>query len=223
MRQGAVKHGHRAGRGLRMAAWVLVPIGLVLIAGLAYARMQFQGVTVNSDAMNPTYRQGDTLVVEEVDPHDIRRGDVLLIDVPGRGYGGRTLQRVVGVGGDHVTCREGGQVVLNGKPVDEPYVNLGEPCMGPPFEATVPQGRLFLLGDNRGNARDSREFLDEQAGSVAFEAVRGRATDSRVAAAGPVAAGIGGIVTLLVGIGLGIGGYVTGRRAQTPAPTWHTH
>ncbi|NGO75704.1 signal peptidase I [Streptomyces sp. YC504] len=219
-------YGHRAGRGLRVAAWVLVPVGLVLIAGLAYARMQFEGVTVNSDAMNPTYRQGDTLVVEEVDPGDIRRGDVLLIDVPGRGYQGLTLQRVAGVGGDHVSCREGGQLVRNGKPVDEPYVNFGEPCMGLPYEATVPQGRLFLLGDDRGNARDSREFLDEQSGSVAVSTVRGRVTDGLALPAGLVAAGIGGLVALLVGIGLGIGGYVTGRRAQAPAvpvPPWHMY
>ncbi|MBC9716729.1 signal peptidase I [Streptomyces sp. TRM66268-LWL] len=211
-----------AGRGLRIAAGVLVPLGVVLAAGFGFVYARFGGVTVMSDAMRPTYMQGEQLVVERVGADEIRTGDVVLVDVPGRPYGGPTLQRVVGVGGDEVSCCDGGRVSVNGQALDEPYVEDGEPAAGSePYDVRVPEGRLFLLGDHRGNANDSRFFLDDgQSGTVAAGDVRGRVCEGCDAV--PVlllATGAGGAVSLLAGIGLGIGGYVTGRRARrAPVP-----
>lgn len=70
------------------------------------------------------------------------------------------LQRVIGLGGDHVESRDGTQVAVNGKRIDEPYVMRDRfGATGKPYEVTVPEGRLFLLDDNRPNANDSRYFL----------------------------------------------------------------
>ncbi|MEU6102483.1 signal peptidase I [Streptomyces flaveolus] len=212
------------GSRLRVAAWVLVPLGLVLALGsIGYFFTHYQGVTVMSQAMEPTYRQGERLVVEHVDTDEIRRGDVVLVRVPGRYQGAPVLQRVIGMGGDHVVS-DGDRITVNGKPIDEPYVMPGEvnPATDP-YDVRVPDGRLFLLGDHRGNSNDSRYFLDEQSGSVAASGVIGRVQNGFTAPATLGALGVIGFVLSLVGVGLGIRGYTArrnARRSLAPVPPW---
>ncbi|MFH8452439.1 signal peptidase I [Streptomyces fungicidicus] len=208
----------RAGRGMKVAAWVLVPLGLVLLLGATggiggTGGLDREHVTVAGDAMRPTYHPGDRLAIERIDEGEIRRGDVLLVTVPGRYRGAPVLQRVIGLGGDHVESRDGVRVAVNGKWIDEPYV-MRDPLgsTGSPYEVTVPKGRLFLLGDNRPNANDSRYFLDEQSGSVAVSGVRGRVQEKPAATMAPLLLGAFGALLTLVGVGLGIGGFVAGRR-----------
>ncbi|MGW4200093.1 signal peptidase I [Streptomyces sp. NPDC004726] len=218
MRQQAV------GSGLRVAAWVLVPLGLILaLGGIGYFLTNYQGATVTGEAMEPTYRPGERLVIDRIDAGEIRRGDVVLVHVPDRYQGRPVLQRVIGMGGDHVVS-DGSRITVNGKPVDEPYVMRGEvnPTTGP-YDVKVPDGRLFLLGDHRGNSNDSRYFLDKQSGSVAASGVLGRVHKGFTVPAVSVALGVLGIVLTLVGIGLGIGGYAAGRRARrslAAVPPW---
>ncbi|TQL20497.1 signal peptidase I [Streptomyces sp. SLBN-134] len=208
----------RAGNGMRVAAWVLVPLGLVVLLGatggfVGTGGLDREHITVAGDAMRPTYHRGDRLAIERIDEGEIRRGDVLLVTVPGRYRGAPVLQRVIGLGGDHVESRDGTRVTVNGKRIDEPYVMrdiFGS--TGAPYEVTVPEGRLFLLGDNRPNANDSRYFLDEQSGSVAVSGVRGRVQEERAAPVAPLVLGALGALLTLVGAGLGIGGFVAGRR-----------
>ncbi|MFD9542529.1 hypothetical protein [Streptomyces sp. NPDC060022] len=69
-------HQRGAGGGLRVAAWVLVPLGLLLaVGGIGYFFTHYQGATVMSEAMEPTYRKGDRLVIEDIDAGEVRRGD----------------------------------------------------------------------------------------------------------------------------------------------------
>ncbi|MFI6416494.1 signal peptidase I [Streptomyces sp. NPDC050842] len=206
-----------AGSGLRVAARVLIPLGLVLaLGGFGYFFGNFQGVTVMSQAMEPTYHQGDRLVAERIDAGEVRRGDLVLVHVPERYRGGPVLQRVIGVGGDHVVC-DGDRITVNGQPVDEPYVMRGEVNAGTePYDVRVPDGRLFLLGDHRGNSHDSRFFLGERSGSVAASGVLARVRTGFPVPMVWLAAGVLGITLTLVGTGLGIGGYAAGRRARRP-------
>jgi signal peptidase I len=88
------------------------------------------------------------------------------------------------------------------------------------YNVTVPKGRLFLLGDNRANARDSRFFASDHDGTVAESAVRDRVTDDR---APPVVIGtavIGGVILARVGVGLGIAAFVVRRRRAAPVAPW---
>lgn len=65
----------------------------------------------------------------------------------------------------------------NGKTLREPYLFESGPYFTPPAEVTVPEGRLFLLGDHRVAAADSRAHLYENSGTIARSAVVGMAVD----------------------------------------------
>ncbi|MBD8540613.1 signal peptidase I [Frigoribacterium sp. CFBP 8751] len=69
------------------------------------------------------------------------------------------IKRVIGLPGDTVACcNDFGQMTVNGVPLEEPYTNLTpeEPASRDPFEVTVPEGSIWVMGDNRNNSQDSR-------------------------------------------------------------------
>lgn len=83
------------------------------------------------------------------------------------------VKRVIGIGGDRVACCDTqGRIVVNGVPLDEQYI------VGPTdqvlFDVEVPRGSILVMGDNRGDSRDSRFHLEENNGSVPVDHVVGR-------------------------------------------------
>ncbi|WP_448318014.1 signal peptidase I, partial [Streptomyces sp. CO7] len=87
------------------------------------------------------------------------------------------IKRVVGVGGDHVMCCDAeGRMTVNGTPLDEDYLHPGDDPSAMPFEVTVPEGTLWVMGDHRSRSADSREHRDgPYGGAVAEDLVVGRA------------------------------------------------
>ena len=93
---------------------------------------------------------------------------------PGTDY----IKRVIGIPGDHVACCNAqGQVTVNGVPLSESsYVFPGDAPSAERFNITVPSGRLWVMGDNRGDSDDSRfRTNDPGGGTVPESAVVGRA------------------------------------------------
>ncbi|MFJ5839624.1 signal peptidase I [Streptomyces shenzhenensis] len=88
------------------------------------------------------------------------------------------IKRVIGVGGDHVKCCDAqGRMTVNGVPLSETdYLYPGNAPSATPFDVTVPQGRLWVMGDHRDNSADSRAHQDtDYGGTVAVDSVVGRA------------------------------------------------
>ncbi|MFJ8254811.1 signal peptidase I [Streptomyces sp. NPDC094466] len=236
------------GRFGAMVSGLAVAVGCVLfLGGFAWAAVVYQPYTVPTDSMAPTVRPGDRVLAERIDGADVRRGDVVVFT--DRLWGATPMvKRVVGVGGDKVACcdREG-RLTVDGTPVDEPYLDRGPaapgtkaPASPQDFSATVPDGQIFLLGDERATSLDSRVHLqDADGGSVPLSAVQARvdavawpmdgmierpssfaALPGGVSAAGPLPLQLGAI---LVGVALILGGAVYGpvaarlARRRTPA------
>jgi signal peptidase I len=93
------------------------------------------------------------------DPH---RGDIVVFNTPPLalekcGAGGTFVKRIIGLPGDTVLERRG-RVSINGQPLDEPYVPQSERNPQANGRWTVPQGAYFMMGDNRAQSCDSREW-----------------------------------------------------------------
>jgi signal peptidase I len=85
------------------------------------------------------------------------------------------VKRAIGIGGDNVKCCDaGGRIVLNGVPLVEPYLKPPGSTDQVQFNITVPQGRVFVMGDNRGDSSDSRYHLTEENGTVPLTNIVGR-------------------------------------------------
>ena len=88
------------------------------------------------------------------------------------------VKRVIAVGGDHIACCDAqGRIVLNGVALNETYIkHAGSPDATNQvrFDVTVPDGYVFVMGDNRGNSRDSRYHLDYKDGGVPTDSVVGK-------------------------------------------------
>ncbi|WP_223188881.1 signal peptidase I [Streptomyces sp. TRM68416] len=87
------------------------------------------------------------------------------------------IKRVVGVGGDRVQCCDAqGRVTVNGVPLEEgDYLYPGNAPSQTRFDVTVPQGRLWVMGDHRANSADSRSHQNQYGGTVSEDEVVGRA------------------------------------------------
>jgi len=83
------------------------------------------------------------------------------------------IKRVIGLGGDHVEITSDGEVYINEEKLDEPYLTKGleTPITGKFYDLVVPEGYIFVMGDNRGGSSDSREF-----GCIPLDKVEGRVT-----------------------------------------------
>jgi signal peptidase I len=86
------------------------------------------------------------------------------------------VKRVVGVAGDRIVCcADSGKLSINGVEVTEPYIYGGDAPSDMKFDVTVPEGKLWVMGDHRGASADSRYHQDDiNSGFVPLKTVSGR-------------------------------------------------
>jgi signal peptidase I len=143
-------------RGSRIVFRALAALSAVLlIGGAATAITTVRTFAVPSTSMADTVRPGDTVVVDRTE--QIQRGDVIVEQQPLSGVEYNYIRRVIGLPGDHVLCCDArGRITVNGKPLNETYLYPGDVPSLHRFNVTVPAGKLWLLGDRRSIALDSR-------------------------------------------------------------------
>jgi signal peptidase I len=142
---------------------------LVLLALIVLARsFVVTPVRISSSSMQPTLHRGDVVLVDRVrtKPSQLRRGDLVTFEHPITGE--RTLKRLAALPGDEVVVHDA-VLRVNGKLVEESYVDVPRRVPAVAVSVVVPAGHLFVLGDNRSDSWDSRSF-----GPVSAEALDGR-------------------------------------------------
>lgn len=141
----------------------------------------FGGIAiVNGESMRNTLEHNDILILERV---TYRKelpsyGDIIAFktDMPypegiykTLGYTKNLVKRIIGLPGDHMVVADG-NVYRNGERLEEPYIKDG--VTNKFFDGVVPEGHVFVMGDNRLNSNDSRS---EDVGYVPIDKILGRA------------------------------------------------
>ena len=86
------------------------------------------------------------------------------------------VKRVIGLPGDHVVCCDaGGKLTINGTAIDEAYINPAEVPQIRNFDVTVPEGKVWVMGDNRNHSADSRAHMEADGGFIDLKDLEGKA------------------------------------------------
>lgn len=154
--------------------WVVV-IVVALGAAFVVRTFVFQQYVIDGPSMQPTLHQGDRVLLNKLSyrVHDVRRGDVVVFDRVQGTQHDDLIKRVIALEGETIRI-ENCTVFINGEQLDEPYLaddvragRCGTTSMAP---LTVPDGDVFVMGDNRPESSDSRAF-----GPIDVDKIRGRA------------------------------------------------
>lgn len=124
----------------------------------------FKPCIIEGFSMYPWVQTGDWIIVNKLD-HTPERGQVITLSIPNYKY--RLLKRVIGMPGDEIVIIDG-MAYVNNHVVPDLNRHVLFSGRGATKEYTVPKGHIFVLGDNRANSSDSREF-----GYVSLEDVEG--------------------------------------------------
>ena len=147
-------------------------VALIIVIAIT---MVIKPTIVKESSMQPTLYENNYLLVNKQAYRfgEEKRGDIIVFKSDLENENGDKkllIKRIIGLPGDKITI-EGGKVILNGVELHEAYIKEGE-TTGELIDYTVPEGQLFVMGDNRRVSVDSRS---EEVGCVDEKQVLGKA------------------------------------------------
>jgi signal peptidase I len=164
-RAGTSRRVQKPRRGRWIIEWVVV---LALALGLAVVLRTFviQTYSIPSGSMIPTLMIGDRILVDKLSYHlhPVHRGDVVVFATPPKEIPilqvKDLVKRVIGLPGETISSGPHGEVLINGKVIDQPWLTASARAdPGRPIQTQkIPAGDIFVMGDNRGESEDSRFF-----------------------------------------------------------------
>lgn len=168
----------------RLMKDLILPVAVAIALAFLIQAAVAKPYEIPTPSMEPTIRAGDRIIANRVIYHvrDIERGDIVVFQPtdearntcePGSTDNVPFVKRVIGVPGDEIAIRvDSNEVLVNGTPLDVPDAGRNDGMMisesfapsedGELFTLTtpVPEGKLFVLGDNRSNSCDSHQWSD---------------------------------------------------------------
>lgn len=149
-------------RSTRPYLWIrqlFETITLILLMILAI-RLGLQNFHIEGQSMEPTLHNHEYIIVDKATYllHPPERGDVIVFHYPVDPQE-NFIKRVIAIPGDTITVINK-TVMINGVTLQEPYINKNDPFTPYPSSQTwhVGTDRYFVMGDNRGNSSDSRQW-----------------------------------------------------------------
>lgn len=138
------------------------------LAGFVASYLGYRIVYAFGPSMSPTMYDS-VCVLKRISPSELKRGDIVLLISPD---GTKIIKRIVGMPGEQIQIKNNA-VYINGQILDEPYLPAGTLTDGYTEEPIrIPAGCIYVMGDNRTNSSDSREFgpvsLKQVTGKVVF-------------------------------------------------------
>ena len=146
-----------------------ISLALLIVVALSIRAFIAEPIRVDGDSMYPTLTHGEHMLVEKASYwfRTPARGEIIICYYPG--YTESCVKRVIGLPGETVQI-EGGIVYINGAPLDE-RLYWNDLIAGDYPAYTVPEGMVFVMGDNRNYSKDSR---NASVGAIPPEKVVGR-------------------------------------------------
>ena len=128
----------------------------ILASAALVARHFFQVTRVSGNSMFPELHPDDRLLIDKTayEKNDPERGDVVVFSEPNTGR--MMIKRIIGVPGDHIVIRNG-ELKVNGVTGNDDYTADG--ATDGNVDMVIPEGRYFVLGDNRLHSKDSRAAM----------------------------------------------------------------
>ncbi|WP_455224814.1 signal peptidase I [Granulicatella sp.] len=156
-------------------SWIWSFIVAFIIVGVVYIFLG-RPFTVSGASMYPTLHNGDRMILSKIG--DINRFDVVVLKAPDENV--EYIKRVIGMPGDTLEMKQG-VLYINGKKFEQPFINTEVLQKQTVFiddftlqsligETKIPEGKYFVMGDNRGVSRDSRMI-----GLIDRKAIEGKA------------------------------------------------